>query len=602
MRFQTQRFPGTFFFALLLAVTTLLLYFPVLNFGFISIDDTILVLKNPLIQSLDFTTLKRIFTSYDPELYVPLTMLSYHIDFLWSGLSPVAYHAQNLLLHILSTLLVFFLFLRLGLRNAGALFGATLFAVHPINTEAVAWVAARKDLLSTFFALLSIQAFLEYVHTNERRWFFGALIFFLAGLLSKATILLLPVFFFLLLSRENSLRSRLQKLTPFMTLSVLFGMIAIMGKMRTFGAAIPLTSYPLLSFKAMHQTLLHFIAPLHLSPLYPQITPVSIFLPDFYIPLFTISLLAAGTYVFGRSSKSLLIGISLFLVGFLPSFLTFTKNGEIYVTSDRYAYFASIGLFWIFASTIIFLWDEWKARESDLRHGVTALAVWSTLALFFLTIRQLPYWRSNESILRHIITTTPLHALAYNNLGAELQEQKKTNEAALAFRAAILQNPHFILPHINLASLYLAQGKRDEALQEYRQAIAAIDRTKPIQSDDLVGYYLLGTLLSDDGDDAGALTLFSEAAALAPEIAEAQMNLALTLHRLQKFPEAMLSYERAIALDASLTQAHYNLAELYAGAGKLPEALRELDAVLALEPGNEKARMHQARIRELLGK
>ncbi|NOS68019.1 MAG: phospholipid carrier-dependent glycosyltransferase, partial [Candidatus Peribacteraceae bacterium] len=200
---------------------------------FVFWDDPDLILDNPFIRGLTPQNVVHAFSTYDPDLYVPLTTVSYQVNYVLGGLQPFIYHLTNLLLHAGSSILVGWIALRLSGKKSIALVTALLFAVHPVNVETVAWVSARKDVLSGFFFLLSLGSFLRWRTDDDRRWYVLALASFLFGLLSKVSILGLP--FLLLLSdwhasrkfTKNSLLSSL----PFFLLSIVFGYVAVFGKL-----------------------------------------------------------------------------------------------------------------------------------------------------------------------------------------------------------------------------------------------------------------------------------------------------------------------------------------------------------------------------------
>jgi len=137
-------------------VLTFALYGSSLSNSFVRWDDGMLIYENPAIREITPSTLKTVFTSYDPELYIPLTFMSYQVDYALGGTNPTIYHAQNLFWHTLNALLVAGFILLLSRRKWIALLCGVLFAIHPLHTEAVAWASARKDVLSTFFFLVSL--------------------------------------------------------------------------------------------------------------------------------------------------------------------------------------------------------------------------------------------------------------------------------------------------------------------------------------------------------------------------------------------------------------------------------------------------------------
>ena len=573
--------------AVFLLAATLGLYLPFARAGFVSIDDASLVLRNALVQEpWSIAILHRIFTTFDPELYVPMTFISYRLDFMLGGLNPALFHLHNIVLHAANVLLVFWFFLQMKVGRRAAFLGALLFAVHPLNVEAVMWVAARKDLLAAFFGLVSLNAFLHVAAGGSKRSYFLALLALLMGLMAKVTILLLPVFFLAFHGRTGQRWTRrCIEIVPFAVLSCFFGIVAVMGKSRTFGAAIPLSAYPLLAAKSTMMTLGHLLLPIRLSPLYPQLLPVTLASVECLVSLLAAVALAVVVLLARRRLPAFFDAALLFAVLYGPSFLTFTKNGEVYVTSDRYVYLASVGVAWIAAVGALALME----RVGPMRRLVGAIIVLNVAALSVASARQATFWLTDESLLLHIIELAPGHPLAYNNLAAERIAQGRDAEAEQALRTAIALNPRFVLARMNLAGVLLRQHRAAEAEKEYETAIASIDRTKRIQSDDLIPYYLLAQMREDRGDHWSALGLFNQAAALGSDLAEAQYNLAIALHKDGRLAEAEAAYRRAIHLNPSLADAHYGLGDVLANANRLQEALVEFDAVLSLTPTDTQA-------------
>ena len=204
---------------LIIACAALITYAPSLRNGFVIWDDDTLITGNPLVQSFSPVTVKGAFTSYDPELYVPLTIVSYQVEHSIVGNEPLLYHIDNLLLHIITSCLVFLLLQLLGIDWIIALLGGLLFAVHPINSEAVSWMSARKDLLAGVFGLASLVLYLKYqknsyvtLSLSKREWSFA---FFLLALLSKASAITLPLVMLLIdwFQQKKTLRESLIKKT-----------------------------------------------------------------------------------------------------------------------------------------------------------------------------------------------------------------------------------------------------------------------------------------------------------------------------------------------------------------------------------------------------
>src|SRR3989338_4884726 len=205
----------TFWLLTLLTVAPLLVYLPsVLHNGFVSIDDGLLITKNAAVQSLNPRTLWHIFTSYDPELYIPLTLFTYQMEWALAGAQPILFHLTNILLHIGSGIFLFLLLRRIFSVEIIAFFGALIFLLHPLHTEAVALAAARKDVLSAFFFLGSLY-FYERSRQEKKEVFpWWSFAFFLLALLSKVTVVLLPILLILLDWRRGDILRGAKDDTP----------------------------------------------------------------------------------------------------------------------------------------------------------------------------------------------------------------------------------------------------------------------------------------------------------------------------------------------------------------------------------------------------
>src|SRR3989344_8562337 len=238
-----------------LVLITFCIYLPsVLTNDFVHLDDALLITRNPAVQQISFWSLKEIFTTFDPELYVPLTLFTYQIEHAMFGLNPVVFHLTNLILHVANAVLVFWILFVLSQKRRIAFLGAMLFALHPIRTEAVVWAAARKDVLSAFFFLGSFLPFLLHRRDHVQKFYRWSIALFFLGLLSKVSILMMPILLFLLdwKDRRPLTRASIQEKIPYLALSVLFGIVAIVGKTQNLASTDLLTTLLLMSKSILH--------------------------------------------------------------------------------------------------------------------------------------------------------------------------------------------------------------------------------------------------------------------------------------------------------------------------------------------------------------
>lgn len=583
----------------ILIAVPVVVYLPsVLHNGFVSIDDGLLITGNPAIQSLSSRTIVRIFTSYDPELYIPLTLLTYQIEWLLAGAQPILFHFVNLMLHIGSGVFLFFLFRKIFGVTLISFFGALIFTLHPIHTEAVAWAAARKDVLSAFFFFGSL-VFYEYGRQKTKegasRW---SLIFFILALLAKVTASFLP-FILLLIDRRRGERidaKNLRGKLPYFALGATFVAIALFGKAQGI-SSLGLWKTALLSSKATIFYLQKLLWPARLSVIYGQQTPVGLNYAEFWLPaIMSASLIAVIALLWRRRFRNLSFGLSLFAIALLPNFANFWKNNFLFFASDRYAYIPSVGVIAIVCAACLWLLRRNPGVRIPIIVGMGTLC--ATFA--FLSFKQARVWRTDFSLYQNVLRWYPESAQAANNLGDAYVKAGMPEEALKLFARAVESDHAYIQAMVNAGSVERELGNFDAARGWYERAIGSISSDP--RPEDLSSRYLLGELLVKIGSTEEGLSQFRQAAETLPYAAEPYYNLAVTLHALNRGAESIPIFEKAIALDPDHIASRYHLAGLYAERGRLSEAIIQLEAVMRIDPGYEKAAEHLANMRRLLKK
>lgn len=595
--------------------------------GFAMIDDGLLIFENNLIREISPSTLWTAFTSYDPELYIPLTFLSYQIDYLIGGLHPFIYHLTNLLLHAGSSLLVavcgFFLFADRRL----AIIAGMLFAVHPLHSEAVAWASARKDLLSGFFFLLSVVMYLARVRKRRADsvsltvpWYYLSIGAFLLALLSKVSAAPLPLILLLMdffQQRKIDRHIILEKI-PFFLLALLFGFVALGGK-STLIMERSFFEMMLLACKTTVFALFKILFPLHLSVFYPELSPVTLINPLF---LLSVLLMITGAFSlwFFRKQRVILFSFLFFGITLAPAFLTVVKGGNTFFFSDRYAYLPSMGIIFLVCVCL---------REFTRKHSSLFTVVSSLLILLFIpfTALQARFWGNSVDLFSRVTEHYPEFYLGHINLGAGLREAGKKEEAITEFRKAIelhpLANTYGLVAqveaerrnyreavrafgegiamqetdaelHYGLGQVYALMGERENAVASYERALELspmeesrykhFARRISSRRDKIL--LRMGLLYGETGDHAKAMEFYEKALLDNPLNADAEFNLAVSLGNLDRTDEAMSHYERARDMDPSHSRARVNLAILYVRSGRKSEAIKELRIVLKIDPFN----------------
>lgn len=537
--FVNHRFPV--FAIAVIAAVSLVIYAQSLQNGFVIWDDDSLVYENPLVQELSLRTLKGIFTSYDPELYIPFTLLSFQVEHALFGFAPFFYHLTNLLLHIVAGGLVF-LFLRQLRISAWIAFGcALLFAVHPINTEAVAWVSARKDLLASVFSLGALVLYQRYLLQRRMIFFYGTLLLFLLALLSKASAIMLPAMFLLLdwFERRKD-RCVLTEKIPFFLLSAVFLGIALAGKARNI-ESLTLIETLLLAAKSAAFSVKMFLFPAGISVIYQQSGPITIADSSFFVSLMTVLTLGVFIALSLRRTRTIAFSFLFFLLAFAPSFANFSKADAVYYFSDRYIYLAQIGLLFLLGQAI----DHTLRRRGQVMRASVSTAFAVVIIIFGWTAHARSLvWAESVKLFTDALSANVQSAVMRGNLGLLYHRRGQAEAAEREYLQALEIDPRHWRTLTNLGFLYQEQGKRDAARELYGRALEANPRSEE-------AHVNVGTLLLDDGKADEAIAHFRSAIGINPSFAPAYANLASAYAKKQMYKEALDASLRALELDPS---------------------------------------------------
>lgn len=590
--------------ALFFVATFLAYFWPLTHSIFVAWDDTYLIYFNPVVKSFSWKTLHDAFTSYDPELYIPLTFLSYQLDYFIGGLNPVIFHLDNLVLHTVNAMLVsWLLYLLLGIEGKKesegiegkfwslqslrspqslqslALLGGFLFALHPLHTEAVAWASARKDVLSTLFFLLSFIGYMYYRSDNSKKSYLLSLIAFVLGLLAKVMVLTLPVLLLLLDLRDRrpwSVKMFAEKI-PYLGLSIALGIVALFGKQDIVGAS-GLIEKILMACKSTVFYLEKLFVPVHLSVLYPYNAPIMITSPDFFVPLIIVIVLTGLALYSLRYTRQIAFGYFFFLITLAPTFINFAKGGDIYFASDRYAYLPSIGILFL-----VVLLVDWFIRSGDGARGIerrTRATIGGSfivlITFLVLTFQQALTWRDSVALFTNALRYYPRVMAAHLNLAMVYREMGETEKSMEQLTIADSIRPHS-RTHVAFATLYERQGNTAKAIGEYKKAIS-------IDPKDPEPYFGLGILEEKQGRTAEARALYEKVLLIDPKYVGTYNNLGALALKEGNPAEARRNYEKAIEIDPYFPDAHYNLGLILEQEQKTDEAIVEYEKSYDLQP------------------
>jgi len=571
------------------ALLAIIIYIPSLGNGFVELDDPMLLTKNWAVHQLSFRSLLHIFTSYDPELYVPMTMLSYQIENAIFGLSPAVTHITSLLIHAGCSILVYGIIFLLARKPMVAFVCALLFAIHPINTETVAWASARKDVLSGLFFLLSLWLWLIYRNKGNNRFYWGSFGAFLFGLLSKVTIGMLPIMMLLIDWKEHK-STKAKEITPFVLLSIIFGIIALFGK-QDYTSILAITDRVLLFFKSCIFVIGKLIFPFNLNVMYLQHDPITIASPEFFVPILITLVILLITFLSLNRTREIVFGITFFLIAFLPSIFTYAKFQHVFFASDRYVYLASIGIFYLIGLAVS------RVRVRNISLGII---IFITVIFSSLTMLQVRTWKNSETMYEKVLAVDFNNGLAHNNIGSALMGRFELERAELAFNQSISVDPTNPVPYANLGKLALQDGNEERAAALFQEAIERSKDRSVMGMEDIAAYFFLGELLRNQGNSAAALVLFEEAVSLGYDLAEPHFNLGILYQDMGRPQDAILYYRKAFEIDPLYIPALYNFAKVTAEMGRLTESVEALEKVVSINPDYEQAKLHLENLRRIV--
>lgn len=583
-----------------ISMVTFFFYLPILYNGFVNWDDPTAILENYHIHSLNFSSLRWMFTSFHTGNWIPLTWLSLTLDYVIGGPNPKIYHLHNLLLHLINTVLVFFLSFKIlnlaaktntpiskislwnGKKWMGkitpAVFAASLaallFGLHPIHVESVAWATERKDLLFSLFFFASLLIYLDNVSSDsEKLWkWIACWGFFALSLLSKSMAVTLPLVFLLLdiwpLNRFHTKGSKLlfEKI-PFFLLAFIIAVITIFAQAQA-GAISEMAKLPL-DFRIMNafHSLIFYIwkmmLPIDLVPFYPiGHQGNEAFSSSNLMGAFFVTLISLACYYYWKAKPYLAIAWLYYIITLAPV-LGIVQVGT-QAAADRYTYLPCLSLFILFSASVV----SFLSRRTVL----TAFSTVLVALLGFATVKQLAIWKDSISLWEGVAKAYPdMSIVIHANLGnayKQFGQKDKTllNKALREYnRALALRQPHAFI-YDGKGIVLLNQGKVDEAIETFQLAIA-LDPNYASPHRNLWFAY------EKKGLHELALAEILKAVSIEPEFAEAYNNLGISYGRQAEFEKSIEAFKMAFSIDPHSSKYLINLATTYQRKGEFDQAI-----------------------------
>jgi tetratricopeptide (TPR) repeat protein len=571
---------------------------PVFSSDFVYYDDPAYVTANShVLGGLSVQNIGWAFQTFDAGNWHPLTWLSHMSDVQVFGLESWAHHAVNLALHVFNSLLLFSVLRRLTGEHWRSALVAGLFAVHPMHVESVAWVAERKDVLSGFFFLLTLCAYLRYCsesNTSKVGWYGTSLFLFALGLCSKAMLVTTP-FVLLLLdwwplkrlgtapSANHSEFSAPKTKVWFLLLEKLpFLMLSAVSSALTFRAQKAGGAFEMLADVSLSGRIANAIVsycrylgklfwPMHLSVFYPHPGHWS---SGIVLSCAALLLVVSLIAFFLRTSRPFLLLGWLWFVGMLVPVIGIVQVG-LQSLADRYTYLPYIGLF------IALVWAaplQWAS--SILRRRVLATAAGVVLCLLGLrTFSQARYWSNTRTLFEHAVSVSPDNAVAQNNLGNCLMSAGEITAAEVHFAKAVGLNPRYRIAIDNLGSCIARDPQRWEEARRLFQWALTIENSPTT-------HYNLGFLDIQEGQVPEAENHLRAALKLKPDYVQARFNLALLLYGQGRLNDAAGELRKVLEAQPTLAIAHVKLGVILTDQQQWNAALSELKLGLQQIPNH----------------
>lgn len=566
----------------LLALLVLVVFCSTCGYEFVNFDDDEYVYENDHVRAgLTIQGIAWALTAFHASNWHPLTWLSHMLDCQLYGMNPGGHHLTNVFLHAAAAIVLFLTMKRMTGAMWPSAWVAAVFAIHPLRVESVAWVAERKDVLSGLFFMLTLWCYARYVE-RPASWsrYACVVVVFLLGLLAKPMLVTLPCV--LLLLDYWPLRRFAQpapeadapwfpaRWAPLIIEKLpLFGMAAAscaltIGAQRNALASldrVPFFSRAANAAVAAIAYIGKLLYPVDLAVLYP--------LPAGPRPIGTVitavvMLAAISTTAFAlrRKCPYLIVGW-LWYLGTLVPVIGLMQVGS-QAMADRYTYLTQIGL------SIAIAWGSVSlaGRSASRQRALAAVACVLVVAMMGCAWRQTAHWRDSQALWTHTLRCTSRNWLAHNNLGFALAARGQIDDAIDQYRKALAIKPDHFKAHYNLANAFAGRGQADEAVAEYLRALE-------IEPRDVDAHNNLGLTLASLGQVDEAIDAYRRALELKPDSISGHTNLGIALTGRGQVDEAISHYRQALEIDPEHVGTRCNYGNALLVQGKRPEALEQ---------------------------
>jgi len=562
-----------------LILITAAVFWQVNQYDFIDLDDSVYVTDNNRLQSgLSPDGIIWSFSTFYAEFWHPLTWFSLFLDYGIYGLNAGGYHVTNVILHILSTLLLFRLFHRMTDDLWKSAFVAAAFALHPLHVESVAWIAKRKDVLSGFFWVLTLCFYVYYTKKTVVTRYLLVLFSFILALMSKPMVVTLPAIMILfdfwplnrMASRKgNPLLWQLKEKAPFFMLSAVFTVITFFAQHNPHAESFPLGFRIMRACTSFVTYLGKMFWPDCLAVYYPFSNQLPVW-PVIFSTAFII-MISVGVIILFKRLPYLSVGWLWYAITIFP--IIGILNAPAKPISDHYTYLPSIGITIMLAWGVPSLFPAGNIRKKILFPA----SITFILVMAVLSWQQCSYWKNGWTLFSHALQTTRDNAVAHSFLAVELDKEGKIEEALRHHNEAIRIIPDYFEAYTKRGNTYVKQGQYQSAIQSYNEAV----RLNPYYA---ASYNGRGTAYAEIGQYSKAIENYNQAITLRNDYPDAFYNRGLTYVKLHQYQLAFEDFNTCIRMKPNYRDAYHNRGVIYLSNGYVDPGCR--DARKACELGN----------------
>lgn len=588
--------------SLSLGIVTLLVFSPALRNGFVW-DDIPNLVANRHYRGLGWEQLRWAATAIHLGHYIPLTWLSFAVDYVLWDMNPVGYHLSNAVLHAVGVALFYFVAARL-LRKATTLTGTALFlatvaaalffAVHPMRVESVAWVTERRDVLSGVFLFATVLLYLRACEVDgsiRRRLLVASVVTYGLALAAKSILMTFPAVVVLLnvyplrrLAGRGACygpagRALLTETTPFLLLGALFALPAYLAQAEATALGVyPWPTRIVVAVYALWFYLVKMMLPVNLSPLYEVPIPLNPLEPRFVVGSIGVLAISAVMLMLRRRWPAGLALWAYYAIALSPTLGIVVRAG-FQLAADRYSYVGCLGWALLVGAAVGTV--SRAAQRGAIRPALAKLAAGAAVtwfvALGVLTWQQVQIWRDGERLWSHAVQVNPNCALCQANLGLVRLAQGAPAAALPHLERAVELRPDRVLVRADLGLAFAGLGRLPEAAAQYEEVLARRPDAAPVRQH-------LALALAQMGRPDEAVAQLRVAALAAAADAGVQMSLGFTFTQLGRPADAVAQFRRAIELGGDAALARLGLVQAYLALGRTVLAREEYETLRALDP------------------